>query len=347
MKRIILAFIFIAFLSSSCGDDEKIIDNSNSSGTLLVSVNSPSPELLTIDIDDGSIVDRNIYQEANDRPLQAEVTRIYEFRGLLFLLMPMKNKIEVIDFLNFEKQGEIDFASSGLRPNEMTFPNATDAYVIFKNSNIVRAVDLTTYEPVNTIQVGHTPKSIVSIGNQVVVANQLDNTVSFIDTRTNQEETAVLVKSAPTFVDVCANKTDILVISLGQGKIDTTHEKTAAFASFIDINSKQTISEIELSMNYLDPTGEMPYGLTISPDDWAFLLSNDKLIRIDTRSRQHAVIAKYESFSSINTNAKTNSLLLFKKENNQDKLLLANLTTAEVFSEIPLPTGFITLHVLN
>jgi YVTN family beta-propeller protein len=71
-------------------------------------------------------------------------------------------------------------------PVEMMFsPDGARLYVLSSQSGEVRVLNATTYAPIKTIAVGHSPRgfSLSADGSRLFVANSWDDTVSVIDTR--------------------------------------------------------------------------------------------------------------------------------------------------------------------
>jgi YVTN family beta-propeller protein len=294
----------------SC-NEEKIINDVEINEKFAIVVDSLNPKLMLYDTKDG-IVANDKYFDVNGVNLGADVSKISEYGGMLFLLMPTAYKIEVIDKFTFKKLATIDFSADKLEPSDICFANSTDAYVCHGNDTTLSLVDIYNLQIARKIKVGRNPISLACAGNQIYVANLGDNTVSVVDSRTHKQEAVIAVNTAPCLVAASNDNEKILVVSIGDGKINKEKQKTAAKATFFNINNRTITSDLELGTLKTKAIDQYPVNLILTINDWAYIQTTTHLFRLD---------AKRES--GINTlSSDNNSMIVYHKLRNQ--LLIVN-----------------------
>ncbi|MFC2130246.1 YncE family protein [Bacteroidota bacterium] len=293
IKNLIVLAISIIILLSGC-DDEKIVGDVIVNQKFLIAVESDSPKLILYDKNDG-ILSHDIYFEKNGKTLPANISKITEYGGMLFLLMPSDYKIEVIDKETFVSKKTFDFTDDLLEPTDICFANATDAYVCHGNDSVLTLLDIYNLEPARVISVGKNPVSIACAGNQIFVTNQTDNTVSIVDSRTHTQEAVINVTTAPSLAAVSDDFEKALIISLGKGKLTDSQPKTAAKATFIDVKTRKITSSNELGTLKTDPVQQYPVKLVITNNDWAYIQTKTLMLRLDAK-RESGINTIYDKY---------------------------------------------------
>lgn len=225
--------------------------------------------------------------------------------------MPSVKKVYAIDSKTFELKDSIDFSVVNHIPTAICFANATTAYVAHENDTTVSVVDITAFKVARTIATGKRPSGIAAVGNQVFVANQADNTVAQIDTRTNLVIAQYQTPAAPTFVQPSTDGKSVLVICLGAGKIDNSVPKTPAYAIFIDAPSAQITQQVALHDAYYESDmAAKPRGLTVTQTDWAFIPTDMGLFQIDLINKSQPYIVDETAYNIAYYNYRRSELLL-------------------------------------
>lgn len=285
MKTIItLAAIILSVGISGCSKEEPTYNNFKDEWKILVvSTGSPS-SLVLINQPDGVVKSADIFTAANGVPLPGKVQKVVEYRENLYLMIPAIYQIVVVDKLTFKQKAVVDLSATMRIPTDIAFGNATTGYIAHENDTSVTVIDITNFTLGRSIKVGNHPIAISAVGNQVFVANQVDNTVSQIDTRTNAVVAIHQVAPAPTFIIPNANGHEVIVLSLGGGKLDSS-TKSAPVVTYID-SARIIIGVTPLDDALIDGVNAFPTSIAVSPKEWAFITVQKGVIRLDTKGRK-------------------------------------------------------------
>ncbi|GIV52168.1 MAG: hypothetical protein KatS3mg038_2689 [Candidatus Kapaibacterium sp.] len=245
---------------------------------LIVQSSSGRSQLALYSFPKGTVENPDVYASANGVPLDGSVTAIAQFRSMLFLVQPDRQRIVVLDAATFRSVAQVPTAPH--TPVGICFANATTGYIAYSDST-VGILDVTVFQVVGTITVGHTPRGIAAMGNRVAVCNQADGTVSIIDTRTNAVVAVVPVAPYPTFVGGGSDPaTSFAIVSLGNGKL-STEPPSAAMLTFYDPFAGSVGAQIELAQLYRDALATVPRGLITTPAATAFVLLDGEVQMAD------------------------------------------------------------------
>jgi YVTN family beta-propeller protein len=329
MKFKMLALI-VVFAFISC-NEQKVINDTKLQQKFLVAVDSINPKLVLYDINEG-ILSEDIYYEKNSKILPGKISKIAEYGNMLFLFMPDVYKIEIISKETFESLQTIDFSEEKLEPTDIGFVNMTDAYICHGNDSILTLLDIYPEHlvPARQIKVGASPLSVAWTDeqNHLVIANQDDNTVSIVDSREHSEIAKIKVPTAPTLAGIGSDINKAIIISLGDGKINS-NQKTTAKASFIDIENKEVLSSIELEIPNIDAVTVFPLKMVITNLDWAYIQTTTHLLRLDVY-RESKITTLMDNFN--------NDIIYFKLRNQilvvNDSLKQLTLYSADKFDKL-------------
>lgn len=330
-KYFIIFFIIVGVLS--CSRDEKLVDNTIDNWKLLVSINDEYPRIEMISLPDRSVINSDIFFSGNSEKLKGIVTKIVEFRENLYLFIPDLSLIEIINKETFKRVATLDFSILSKNIGDICFPNATDAYLTHPNDSSVSLIDLTNFKIARNIKVGNGPSGITCAGNQIFVANTLDNTVSIIDSRTHQEEDVKSVAPFPLYLDVTLNGKYAIAISVGNGKLDSLAPKSPAIASYINISTRNIDYIKEIGNNTVKAIDAFPKGIIIPSNIWAFLPVKDYLLLLDSRTGAAVQTYKNLGLLSMYYNYKRNEVVCFKFVNNSYKISTINPTNGQLIKE--------------
>jgi YVTN family beta-propeller protein len=346
MKYFLLPSVIVLFLLLvSCNQEEKLIDSTNDEWQLLVANNDGSPVLSHYKMPALTLVSNDVYFDNNGEKLVGDVTKIAEFMDVIYLFIPSKYRIETISAKTFKKLATIDFSAKSLVPSDICFPNATDAYICHGNDTLLTIWDMYFLKKKDTtISVGKHPVSIACSGNQIYTANQGDNTVSVIDSRSHMQEAVIPVAPYPTYIKSKNNGTEFIVLSLGSGKIDLSENKTAAIASFIDINTRKVTATQEIGYGAYKSVNQIPQGFAVTNTDWGFIPTNEALLRLDTRSRNRVILVTKISATWIAFNNKFDEIIYLKKEGANCQIITADVVSGAAIGTFNLPLNITALH---
>jgi len=248
MKKILVqaSLLLILLFTSFCSQDDPLIDNTIRNDTYLLQRTTNTLEVLSYS--NSSFT--NITFDINI----GTINLIKKFRDKYFLINQNAQKIFIIETADISKflsksiskvnVFTIDFSDKNLTPSSICFPNATDAYIAFSNTDYISILDITnnTMSGVK-IQIEGVPAQINSYGNQIFVAIPSKNSVNIIDTRLNIVVDSVSVSNRPTFVEFVANGTQCAVVAKG----DDSSQQPKLFV--IDVITREIIVERNLIEN--------------------------------------------------------------------------------------------------
>ncbi len=337
--------LLLITLIISCSKDEQTINSPTVKWRLLVSAEN-QPRLELTSQPEGSVTIADVYLANNGKILDGQVMRMAEYGKNLFLFIPSKYKIEVINNETFKSIAVFDFSSSLRVPSAICFANSSSAYICFGNDSTVDLLDMEFMKIARTVKVGKNPVSIACAGNQVFVANRGDNTVSVIDTRDNEVKSTLNVAPKPSFVDVSKDAETALVISLGEGKLDTTQTKTSAQLTVFNVNTKAVIKNKFLGTSEADAIKQMPRGITVNEKNMAFVPTATNLFRISTKTGDMVNISKVEHISVLYNN-KRDELLLIRKKTSGTEIYTADPSNAAFKATLHVSADAITLLPLS
>ncbi len=322
-----LFLLLLSLLIFSCSPEEKVINPIEESWNILVATDGLSPKLQLRSLPDNKVLFDDIFSEKLGITLKEPVSYITEFRNNLYLFATKENKIYVIKKSDYSKLAVLDFSAEQLQPTGITFPNATDAYISFNNSNSVTLVDITTFLIVKYVNTELNPIGIASSGNQIYVANSGSSTVSVLDSRTKNQESVINVTPKPSFVAITPNGLEAVVISVGSGKIDSLNEKTPAVATYIDIATRNIISSAEIGVNTIKAIDQIPIGFVSTPYNWGFVITKTNLFRLDFKTRDKVSSITAKDYRYITYSNGQDLLLLVRFYNNSYEIVIASPKT--------------------
>lgn len=348
LKRlgIIYFLIFIVFFIS-CNDDEKLVDNTKEVWRMLIARDNENPRIEMIEFPSAKVISNDIVKENNNFNLTSLPSKIKIYRNMIYLLIPAEYKILIFKLSDFKLAYEISFADEKLEPTDICFlPNGTTAYVCHKNSNLITILDIYFFKKARQIEVGNNPSAIACSGNQVYVANYGDHSVSIIDSRTNTEEAVIKLSPKPIYIGFDYTGKTAIVVSIGFGKDGEQIEKTPAVATFIDVEQRIIEGSLELGYQVHKSIDQIPAGLGISETNWAFIATNEMLVRIDLKRKDRVIFINRFKYSDALYNYYKKEIWLLRDDGNEYSLIIANQTTGVIIQRFQLGKEIQAVHPL-
>lgn len=143
------------------------------------------------------IIENNIFQTVNSRPLGNIVQSVAVFNGKAFIIVNNAGKVEVVDAGTFESEAVIEGLTS---PRYFLGINSSKAYISDWIGGIA-IIDLNTYTKTGTITAGASPDQMLADENRVWVINSAgwasDSTVTIIDSQTDNPLQTIVVGDNP------------------------------------------------------------------------------------------------------------------------------------------------------
>jgi YVTN family beta-propeller protein len=141
----------------------------------------------------------NQFQTANNRPLGdvAQSMTVVGTRG--YIVVNNSNKLEVVSMPDLKEVATV----TGLQlPRYFVAASADKGYVTewvdFGVAGRVAVIDLKTNTILKTITTGITPETMLLVGNKLYVANNGENTLTIINTLTDEVASTATVGDSPT-----------------------------------------------------------------------------------------------------------------------------------------------------
>ena len=175
-----------------------------------------------------------IFRTENNRLLGDVIQDMDIYDGRAFLVVNNSNKLEVVNAATFKSAGTVEGLN---QPRYFTALSKNKGYVtewlnydpktfIFPNGRIA-VIDLKSYTVTKTIEVGVQPEQLALVGDRLYITNQGSNTVSVINTATDEVEKTIPVTDSPNSLAVDASN-NVWVLSSGNKVYATYPEVDAA-----------------------------------------------------------------------------------------------------------------------
>jgi YVTN family beta-propeller protein len=150
-------------------------------------------------------VENNIFQTVNERPLGNVVQSLTIFKGKGYIVVNNAEKVEVVNSADFRSTGIIN---NVILPRYFVGINENKGYLTVWGANFsngaVKVIDLATNEVSKTIPTGLMPEKLIKVNNKVYVVNGSANSVSVINTTSDEVEATVTLGDRPNSIQVDA-----------------------------------------------------------------------------------------------------------------------------------------------
>ncbi|MBO0935960.1 hypothetical protein J2I47_05325 [Fibrella sp. HMF5335] len=275
------------FILQSCSVTEPVRTEPFESGVLVMeegAFKKGNASVSLLNAQTGQVTAPNIFSAVNDRPLGDVLQSYIEIGGKGYLVVNNSDKVEVVESSTFRNIGTIQKGISAAQlaveqPRYMVAAPPQNgqylkAYVSCWGGKTVgpnvAVVDLAGRQAFKQITVGGGPEQLVLAGNQVFVANSggfgVDNTVSVINTDTDQVVTTITVGDRPTSMAYDPDNNVVYVLCSGKYAFDyTTNKLVPTTAELIRINptTRQIVSRVTIGGKpVLDNPGNMVFNNT-------------------------------------------------------------------------------------
>lgn len=299
----LLPFAVLAIVAS-CSPDEPIIDNTvRSWRLLLVHAN-------------GSVADVSMPAGVSTSPttLSSEggVEICRQYRDDIYAVMRDSSRIIVLDARTMAERQRIELETEG-PATDIVFANATTAYALHATTNAVSVIDLTVGRVVQRISVANRPVAAAVLGNQIGVVCQGAERLDIVDSRTNTVEASIPIPDAPTFIDIDLVQDAFCVATLGAGRIDSRPATTPKL-HVVRVRDRSVLGTVDLTNREPDGPRQRIGGLTIVPEQFAFVPVTTGMLRINPRTRARATTIGIDEYHSIAYNAARNEILLLEAD---------------------------------
>ncbi len=310
--KILASIIFTLIFLISCSN-EKLINEGSADKDFLATTYDGNAHIARFKFPSGAKVSDDLYQQANQSYISKnEIKNLRTFLKYIFICIPDDYKVVVLDKNTFQQVAIIDFTENQLKPTDITFANATEGYLIFKDAPKVALLDIYYFKFVKFIDLDENASSISAIGNQIYVTVPKLNKVSVIDSRFHSTVADINVANVPYMVTPTNDGTKFVVINAGSGKIegDASETLTKPSISIIDVATRQVIKNEEINPPKADLTSQLVHSLVVTNNDWAFLLTQDYLIKIDLLNPGFSLVVENKQYKLLYENSVYNQVFV-------------------------------------
>jgi YVTN family beta-propeller protein len=328
---------------AGCSPDEPLLnEGASTQWQVFVASNTQSQRTISaVELPTNRVLVANILSSTlGSVAIDGDISKIILFRGNLYVFIPTRQRIEVIADSNYRRIATLDFSAQNRTPRDIAFGNATTGYIACEGGNRLSILDVTNFRLAGEVVVGNNPVDVDVQENTLFVANRSDNTVSFVDTRTNTVIQTLSVPSSPVFLQPDVDQATLLVVSAGGGKFDT-QPRTTPRLTYIDMNRRQVLSSVGFTDNMQDSTTTIPQGLVVTTRQFAFILTPRAIIRVDTRSRVLVRIVQQRTATSIAYNPVRDEIMLADAQTSTITLCDNTDATSTATFRLPFPPSIV------
>jgi YVTN family beta-propeller protein len=346
MKLINLMFIILGLILLSCTQTEKVINPVSDSMKYFISVNSSTPQLKVVELPSQNVIYEDFFADVIKQTLTNPVENIKEFNGSYFIFVSKSYKIYIVKKSDLTLQTTIDFSDEQFEPTDIVFANSTDGYIVHRNSVYLTLLDLTNYVKARKVTVGNPPHQIAVSGNQILVTNLPDNTLSVVDSREKKEVEKIPTEPNPVFINITADEKTVVCVCAGRGKINISEEKSPAIIQYFNIETRKQVASQELGFAAISATDQNPQGLVVTPKDWGFIPTDANFLRADIRTKDKINLITKRFFYFINYDEKNSRLLLLREVDNRTDVMFADENSGDIgdFFSFPYKIKFVSTY---
>lgn len=337
MKYLILIAILVL---NSCSQDVKVQrDPIPSSGFLLLGEVNSSPAISFLDGSTYSITTDDVISLNNEFGLMAIPDKAIKYDKEIYFLFKNEKLIQVYSLLDFSYITEYDFSDSGLTPKDLAFPNSSNIYTIFENSNKMIIIDRQFQEisnfsfdlPANSI-------SFDSKADNIFIACD-DSKIHQFKTNSKQIINSFTTHGLPEIVRSDPFKNEIIVISDG----DKENINGSSFIYFLSITDLAVIAENELSERFDDHEQMVSNNISFTDNEleFAYLTTDQGFIRIDTRNKGVYIFVDYSDSDLVYYNFTYQEIYTYTNSNSTLEIYNASNSSLLRAVELPSSTSYI------
>ena len=255
----------------------------------------------------------------------------------LFLIS--EQLIQVYSLIDYTFITEYGFSNLDLTPKALSFPNSSNMYVIFENSNKMIIVDRQFQEISNfEFDLPDKPISFDSKADNIFIACA-DNMVYQFKTNSKTITNSFRSLGKPELVKADPFKDEIILVSNG----DDENSNNSSVIYFLSINDLSSITETELIERFDDHNEMVANNISFTDNDveFAYITTNEGLIRVDTRNKGVFIFSNYSNSDLVYYNFTFQEIYTYSKESNILNIYNALNSNLETTVNLPAATSFI------
>jgi|GEM_PF-5920599 len=272
-------FISISILISlaSCSPEDRLV-NTTAGSTKLLTLSDDLPKQLSIlNLPNYDFTSNTNIDALNQLFNGKKINQIYNHLEKFYIIINGENKIYIFDE-KLENKQEVEINEVNLIPKKILFINATDAYVVYENSNLVGVLDIYYKKFVKNIKFDNNVLTIEKADNFLFISMDNKSIVRY-DIRTNQTTQPLNLRNNCNLINF-NNKKEIMVFIEG----DTINNLSA---TVLYVNKDDITKNEEVPLNFFSTNNNQFkfYNALNIDNDYIFVTTNLGLVRYDNLNK--------------------------------------------------------------
>ena len=248
--KLALSAIVVGFTLSSCTKEDVRIKGAFEDGIFISNEGAFGKGNASVSfINSEGEVQQGIFKATNSRDLGDTFQSMIIEDGKAYMVLNNSNKVEIVNSNTFKEEGVID----NLTSPRYIIKKDKKLYISQWGNHSVESFDVSSLKRIATISVGVGPEGLISVNDEVWVANSggwaTDKTISVIKTSDNSVTTIALTGDNPKKMVVDSDG-DVWVLCAGNVIYNTDYSilsQTPSKLIEIDASTKTIKKEIKLS----------------------------------------------------------------------------------------------------
>lgn len=309
LKKITLKFISVSLLLIiwACSPEDRLVNNTSGNAQFLTLSENLNQQLSLLKLPNFDFATNNDIEEVNKLFDNKKINQIYKHLDKFYILVKNESKIYVFDNKLKNKQ-EIEISETSLNPKQIIFINATDAYVVYENSNLLGVVDIYYNKFVKNINFSNNILTFINADNYLFISMDNKSVVRY-DIRTNQTTPPVNLRNNSNLINF-NNKKEIMVFI--DGDLINNLSATVLFLNKDDISKNE-----EFPLNFFNTNNdEFKFFKALNiENDYIFVTTNLGLLRFDNLNKTSTLKLDEISYEFCNVFNLTSEILLLNNTN--------------------------------
>jgi hypothetical protein len=324
-----VAFILLAF---SCSKEEKILEGETPPRYFFVVFANEPAALQLVEAQSSKIIDPDAFYSANAKRLD-KITQIVEFRDLLYIFQSKSHKITIATRDSLKVIKELTWSDSEIMPSSIAFPNATTGFVSFADTSIIAVLDLTNFVVARYIKVEAPVTFLENADYYILGVSPANGTLIIIDSRTYSVITSKPIGDYPFSLGYNSFRNTVYTICMGNGKIDTSVEKSPAKLVAITYPDFNISSQTELNIGSISSKTLIPSGLSVPGKYFGFISTLSGLLRFSLTNPSQIQRYIAGEFTNIMYDYRKDQVLALSRSGDQTLLYVINPNDASIISK--------------
>lgn len=335
MKRLTGLLLFIIFFSIffSCKKEESILEGETPPRYFYIVTSDQPNSVKLFEFPSKNIIDEDVYFSRNGSKLD-DISQIIEYRGYVYLLQKKSFKISIVTADSFKLVAELDWKTHQLEPSSISFVNATTAFISFQDTALVSVLDLTNFKLAKNINVASPIYYLDNASFYVLGLSLQSGDLIVIDSRTYTISNTINAGDRPLALAFNQERSEIFVLCVGKGKIDTSNYKTNAKLIAYKFPDFSKFLETDIIVGSINAQTIIPTGIVVPGRYYGIITTLSGFLRFSLTNPK--LIQRYivGEFFNLLYDYKRDQIIAISKSGNISTIYLINPTNTYVISKI-------------